>query len=173
MAAESTSATSPTNTTSPVTGPSSLGSPVVPTISEATHYGTSHDFNPSSTDAPSMPNRHPSLDSRHESPGSSIGRSFDEKRFESSTSRYGYSAQASATPSAYNPTTGAENGVATNGQHRQTSGPNRLSKPNVPKKERRGGFRNTIRRMFGRNSKARISMPTPIVYPHHVSFSIN
>ncbi|KAI4269855.1 MAG: hypothetical protein LQ337_007041 [Flavoplaca oasis] len=37
-----------------------------------------------------------------------------------------------------------------------------------PKKSRRGGFRNTFRRLFGRKSpKSRISLPAPVSYPRH------
>ena len=162
----STDATSPTTvTTSPLTGPSSLGSAVGPTAPDLPHHGKAHDVD-DSLDQRVLSTGRSSADSPHESRGSSIGRSFDEKHLEATTPQYGYSGEASAAPRSHE-TFETPNGIVANG-HRPHPGPNRLTKPVAPKKERRGGLRNTIRRMFGRSPKSRISLPTQIVQPRHV-----
>ena len=181
--AESTSATSQTNT-SPLTGPSSFGSAFdaqgLPTVHEVAHHKTSHDFN-------SMDYRLRSMiqpsggsgGSRNGSAGSSIGRSFDDKLLEAPPLPYGYSAQASAAPKSHQ--SFEENpGTMTNGNGHHQEPPKveqhhkRLSKANAARREKKGGFRNTIRRILGmqRSPKDRISMPNPPMYPRHVRFCL-
>ena len=177
--AESTSAASQTNT-SPLTGPSSFGSAFdaqgLPTVHEVAYHKTSHDF--SSMDHRLLSMRRPSGGSggsRNGSAGSSVGRSFDDKLLEAPPMPYGYSAQAKAAPNSH-PSFEDAPVVMTNGNgtHHQeppkTDQHRRLSKAHGSRKDKKGGFRNTIRRMLGiqRSSKDRISMPNPTVYPRHV-----
>ena len=176
---ESSSAASQTNT-SPLTGPSSFGSAFdaqgLPTVHEVAHHKTSHDFNSMDHRLQSM--RQPSGGSgasRNGSAGSSVGRSFDDKLLEAPPLPYGYSSQVSAAPNSHqsfednartmtNGNGHPREGSATETPHR------RLSKANAARREKRGGFRNTIRRMLGiqRSPKNRISMPDTAVYPRHV-----
>ena len=177
--AESTSAASQTNT-SPLTGPSSFGSAFdaqgLPTVHEVAYHKTNHEFNSMDHRLQSM--RRPSGGSggsRNGSAGSSVGRSFDDKLLEAPPLPYGYSAQASVAPKSHQSFEVSPvmmtNG---NGNHHQdppkTDHHRRLSKAHGSKREKKGGFRNTIRRMLGiqRSPKDRISMPNPTVYPRHV-----
>ena len=193
--AESTSVASQTNT-SPLTGPSSFGSAFdaqgLPTVHEVAYHKTSHDFT-SIDRRPSM--RRPSADSAvgsyHGSAGSSVGRTFDESLLEVPPPPLPYGSSAPASSAAPNSnhsfedkretmTNGNGHGPA-NGdhdQHRQqpqqpakTEQHRRLSKAKGSRKDKKGGFRSTIKRILGiqRSPKDRISMPNPMVYPHHVS----
>ena len=161
---ESTIATSQSNI-SPLTGPSSLGSTMASPASDNSHYNRGQDLK-DSMDHRVLSMRPSSKESlHHQSRSSSVERSLDEKQLDNRFSTYAYTVQANAQPDDKPPR--ESNGVPKNG-YRQTNGPNRLSKPMVSKKEKRGGFRNTLRRMFGKSPKSRISMPTPMVYPQHV-----
>lgn len=190
MAADSaTSAASQTNT-SPLTGPSSLGSAFdaqgLPTVHEVAHYKTHHDFN-SMDHRLRSPMRRPSggsgTGSRNGSAGSSVGRSFDDKLLEAPPLPYGNTSQVSATPVSH-PSfeetprrstmpngNGYGNGHSQDPPKQSGEGHHRrLSKANAARREKRGGIRNTIRRILGiqRSPKDRISMPTPAVYSRHV-----
>lgn len=147
--AESTTATSPTdNASSPLTGLSSYDGAVVLENSYEAIESMDHRIL-------SMPRS--SIDSYHES--NSVVRSFPEKEMGAAGSRYGYSVQAI---DAHDPAdlTRSQNGIRVNGP--KPAGPSRLSKPHTPKKEKKGSFKNTLRRMFGKKPKTRISMPTPV-----------
>ena len=192
---DSTSAASQTNT-SPLTGPSSFGSAFdaqgLPTVHEVAYHKTSHDFT-SVDHRPSM--RRPSGESaaaasHHGSAGSSVRRSFDDKLLEPPPPPLPYgssSAHASTAAPNSNPSFENKRETMTNGnghghangdhpyhsQHQEspkTDHHRRLSKAKGSRRDKRGGFRNTIRRMLGiqRSPKDRISMPNPMVYPHHV-----
>ena len=177
--AESSSAASQTNT-SPLTGPSSFGSAFdaqgLPTVPEVAYHKTSHDFNSMDRRLQSM--RRPSGGSggsRNGSTGSSIGRSFDDKLLEAPPLPYGYTTQSSAVPKSHqsfgdNPVTMANGNGNYHQEPPKTDQHRRLSKAHGSRREKKGGFRNTIRRMLGiqRSPKDRISMPNPTVYPHHV-----
>ncbi len=177
--ADSTSAASQTNT-SPLTGPSSFGSAFdaqgLPTVPEVAHHKTSHDFNSMDHRLQSM--RRPSGGSgasRNGSAGSSVGRSFDDKLLEAPPLPYGNSSQVSAAPISHRSFEEPPR-TMTNGNGHPQEPPKadiyhrRLSKANEARREKKGGFRNTIRRMLGiqRSPKDRISMPNPAVYPRHV-----
>lgn len=179
--ADSISAASQTNT-SPLTGPSSLGSAFdaqgLPTVPEVAHHKANHDFTSMDHRLQSM--RRPSGasgGSRNGSAGSSVGRSFDDKLLEAPPLPFGTSSQISAAPISHHSWEDPPR-TMTNGNGHLPEPPKaepyhrRLSKANATRREKKGGFRNTIRRMLGiqRSPKDRISMPHPSVYPRHVWF---
>ena len=168
--AESVSANSQTGT-SPLTGPSSLGSAV-----DAQALQTVHELprnQPTYNDSGSLDNRLSSkkrtpADLRDASPDSFFRRNYSEKQLGASPRRLRHTAPAHAAPEAWqrakDPSVPQRNG-----NHRDTKRESALLQT-PPKKERKAGFRNTLRRMFTRRStRNRISMPNPIVYPRHVS----
>jgi len=152
---------------SPLTGPSSFGSAVdaqgLPTVHEVPHYKTSHDFDNA------MDHRLRSIKgSRDASFESSMEHNGSDKQLEvapQNTVRYTAPAQAAREAlrrTEVNPH------LLNNADHRRTMAD--PSKPTLTKKPKRGGLRNTIRRMFSRKAavKDRISMPNPAVYNNHV-----
>ena len=159
------------NEPSPLTGPSSLGSAVDPqglaTVHEVPHYKANY-IEDGALDNRLQSARLPSASSRDASLSSSMGRSYNEKPAEVTPQRLRHTGptradrdawQRSEVPSA--PVRGGDN-------HRHTK-TNGLSNSQSPRKDKRGGFRNTLRRMFSRRStRNRISMPNPTVYPQHV-----
>ena len=156
--------------TSPLTGPSSLGSAADPqgsqTVRELPHYKAKYNDN-GSLDNRLHLTRRPSGGSRDGSPESSLGQSYSEKQLEASPRRLRHIGSTQAAREAWQ-RSGPPSGMVRNGSSRDT----RLDmpKPASSKKEKKGGFRNTLRRMFGRRSpRDRISMPAPTVYPRHVS----
>ena len=172
--AESASTYSRTET-SPLTGPSSLGSAVDPqglsTVPEVPSRGANY-HGDGSLDKRLHSNTQPLGDSRDASLESSIGRSYEEKQSEPTAQHLRHRDPTTQTARRAwqrpeGPSSPQQNG---HGNYRDM-GPNRLStKPTPPKKEKKGGLRNTLRRMFGRRStRDRISVPNPPVYPRHVS----
>lgn len=163
--AESTASTSQTEA-SPLTGPSSFAdSQGLPAIKEASPHRISHDFNAADHRLVSM--SRPSGGSRNASIGSSMAHSYNEKSLEELHPRHRYTAPANAAREAWQRSEPAPISGDIN-QDFDTRG-----KPKLIMKEKRGGLRNTIRRMFGRRPpKERISMPNPSVYPRHVHFHI-
>jgi len=150
-----------------VTGPSSFGSAVdsqgLPAIKEASHHKTSHDFNSMEHRLVSM--RRPSGGSHNASLGSSMGHSYNETSVEELHDRSRYTPQAHAAREAWQRSDESQ-GLMGNEHGRDTR-----REPKTLVKEKRGGLRNTIRRIFGRRSaKDRISMPNTSVYPRHVCF---
>ena len=158
----------------PLTGTIPSGGPIDPeglsTVHEVPHH---HAIDP---ERGTMDGRRPSKalplnTSRDASLRSSTGQSYDEKQ--SYSSAHGLPHTTSTKSARHGrqhneePRTSLPNG---NGYHRD-GGPARLTKPTPRKREKRGGFRNTLRRMFGRRSTMdRTSVPNPAVYPRHVSF---
>ena len=168
---ESVSASSLTET-SPLTGPSSFGSTVI----DAQGLQTVHELplnQPGYNDNGSLDSRlrsksHSPGDLRNASPDSFFQRNYSEKQLESNPQRLRQTAPAHAPLEAWqrakDPSTPLRKG-----NHRDTKRESALMQT-PPKKERKAGFRNTLRRMFTRRStRNRISLPNPAVYPRHVS----
>ena len=170
--AESASPYSQTGT-SPLTGPSSLGSTIDPqglqTVREIPHHKASYNDNLSMSNRAGSA-RQTSAASDGGSPESSSGQ-FDSEE---------YSYRCPQRLRSRGPTQAGREGwqhsEISSGKIGHGSYPRRhtaagsVPKPASPKKEKKGGFRSTICRMFGRRSaKDRISMPNPAAYPHHVS----
>ncbi|CAD6583148.1 MAG: hypothetical protein ASARMPREDX12_001188 [Alectoria sarmentosa] len=110
--------------------------------------------------------RQPRRDLRDASPDSFFGRNYSEKQLEASPRRLRHTAPAHAAPEAWQR---AEDSSVPprNGNYRDTKRESAFMQT-PPKKERKAGFRNTLRRMFTRRStRDRISMPSPAVYPRH------
>ncbi|KAL6715880.1 hypothetical protein ACLMJK_006841 [Lecanora helva] len=169
---ESTSPYSRTET-SPLTGPSSLGSTIDPqglsTVPEVPSQSVHYHGNESLDNALRSAIHGPG-DSHNGSVESSIGYSYDGKHPETPPQHLRHTAspgQAAGRAWQHSEGTGSslQNG---HGNHREMRS-NRLSTKAIsPKKEKRGGVRNTLRRMFGRKStRDRISAPNPTVYPRH------
>ena len=172
--AESASPYSRTET-SPFTGPSSLGSAVDPqglsTVHEVPVHGVNyHDDGP--LDKRLHSSTQPLGASRDASLDSSIGQSYDEKQSEPTLQRLRHTGPTTQAAQRtwqrpQGPSSPQQNG---HGSHRDMGADRLSAKPTSPKKERKGGLRNTLRRMFGRRStRDRISVPNPAVYPRHVS----
>ncbi len=168
--AESVSANSQTET-SPLTGPSSFGSAI-----DAQGLQTVHELprnQPRYNDSGSLDNRllsrsEPPGDLRDVSPDSFFGRNYSEKQWEASPRRLRHTAPAHTAPESWQRPTDPSLPLR-NGTHHDTKRESTLMRT-PPKKERKAGFRNTLRRMFTRRStRDRISMPNPTVYPRHVS----
>ncbi|CAF9926424.1 hypothetical protein IMSHALPRED_006958 [Imshaugia aleurites] len=166
--AESVSANSQTET-SPLTGPSSVGTAVdaqgLQTVHELPRRQPRYDDD-DSLDNRLLSKREPPADLRDASPDSFFGRNYSEKQLEASPRRLRHTAPAHATPEAWqrvkDPSTPLRNG-----NYRDMRRESALM-TTPPKKERKAGFRNTLRRMFTRRpTRDRISMPNPTVYPHH------
>ncbi len=163
--------------TFPGTGLGGLGSAVDPQGLSTVHELPHHSVN--SQENGSLDNR---LHSGGGAPGispdaslkSSLGRSYDEKQSEHAPQRLRHTEPTQVARQAWQRSEGPSGQLQNgNGAHRDM-GPDRLStKPTSPKKDRRGGFRNTLRRMFGRRStRDRISVPNRAVYPRHVSLKV-
>lgn len=167
---ESVKANSQTET-SPVTGASSLGSTIdtqgLQTVPEFPRNVPRYNDN-GSLDNRLLSKMKPPDELRDASPDSSFGRSYSEKQLEASPRRLRHTAPAHATPEAWQQA-GDSSVPLRNGNHRNTKRESALMQA-PPKKERKAGFRSTLRRMFSRRStRDRISMPDPTVYPRHVS----
>ncbi|KAL9123646.1 MAG: hypothetical protein Q9217_006940 [Psora testacea] len=157
------SATTIQTQSSPLTGPSSFGSAFdaqgLPTVHEVSHHKVSYDFpNP----AGHRPVIRPS-GSRDASLNSSLGRSYKEKEFEAIRQQGPYTTPG-AVSNHVHLRSDAPHGKLRKGDRRNTMAVDTYAEPTLAKKPKRGGLRNTIRRMFGRSPKDRISMPAPTVY---------
>lgn len=169
--AESVSANSQTEV-SPLTGPSSFGSAI-----DAQGLQTVHELSrdqPRYNDNSSLDNRllsksqPPGGDLRDASPDSYFGQVYTEKQLEASPRRLRHTAPAHAAPEAWQRAEDPSVPLR-NGNYRNTKRESVLMQT-PPKKERKAGFRNALRRMFTRRSaRDRVSMPNPMVYPRHVS----
>ena len=151
------------------TGPSSFGSGFdaagLPTVHEVPHHKASHDSNnPMDHRSTSM---NPPSGSRDASINSSIGRSYNEKDMAAEAPQVPYTTTARGSRHVIQKTD-ASSAKLRKGDRRNTMGP-QYAEPTSEQKPRRGGLRNTIRRIFGRRSmKDRISMPAGPVYQRHV-----
>ena len=170
--AESVSANSQTET-SPVTGPSSFGSAVVDTqglqtVHELPRNTPTYNGN-GSLDNRLLAKSLPPADLRDASPDSFFRRNYSEKQLEAAfPQRFRHTTPAPAVPEEWQRARDPSASLR-NGNRRDTKRESTLMQ-NTPKKERKVGFRNTLRRMFTRRStRDRISMPDPTVYPRHVS----
>lgn len=157
--------------TSPLTGPSSLGSAVDPqgltTVHEVPHYSVNYHEN-GSLDKRLASDIHAPTVSR-EASCSSVGHSYNEPHMDEPPENPPQTGPTQAARQAWQrsetPAARLENG---NGYHRDIVTED-FSKPASSRKLKRGGFRNTLRRMFGRkDTRDRISVPNPTVYPRHV-----
>ena len=169
--AESVSGNSQTET-SPLTGPSSFGSAVVDTPALETVHELPR-TKPTYTGNGSLGNRLiakslPPGDLRDASPDSCFRRNYSEKQLEASPQRLRKTAPAPAVPGEWQRAKDPSAPLRS-GNRRDTKRESTLMQT-PPKKERKVGFRNTLRRMFTRRStRDRISMPNPAIYPRHVS----
>lgn len=169
--AESVSANSQTET-SPLTGPSSFGSAIdaqgLQTVHELPRIRPRYNDNGSlgSLDNRLLSKGQPPGDLRDASPDSFFGPTCSEKQLEASPRRLRHTAPAHTAPEAWQRSKGSSPQLH-NGNYRDPKRESAL-KQTPQKKERKAGFRNTLRRMFTRRStRDRISMPTPTVYPRH------
>lgn len=158
---------------SPLTGPSSLGSVVDPqglaTVHEVPYHKVGY-IEDDSLDNRLQSTRQPSAGSRDGSCDSSMGQSYSEKPQEVTPRRLRHTGPTKADRDAWqqSETPSAQMRSASYRNTRTDS----ISKPRSPKKDKKGGFRNTLRRMFSRRStRDRISMPDSTVYPQHVSLT--
>ena len=166
---ESVSANSQTGT-SPLTGPSSFASAVIDpqglqTVHELPRNRLGYKDN-GSPETRLLSNSHLPGDLRDASPDSFFQRNCSEKQLEASPRRLRHTSQAA--PEALQ--RGRDPSVLLrNGNQRDTKRESTLMQT-PPKRERKAGFRYTLRRMFTRRStRDRISMPNPTTYPRHVS----
>ena len=171
--AESVSANSQTET-SPLTGPSSFGSAVLdPQGLQTVHElprNQPRSNNTGSLDNPSFAKSQSPGNFRDASPDSVFRPNYSEQQLEASPRRLRHTAPAHATSDAWQRPKDSSVPLR-NGDHRDSKRESTLMQT-PPKKERKAGFRNTLRRMFTRRStRDRISMPNPTVYPRHVSSS--
>ena len=155
---------------SPLTGPSSLGSAVDPqglaTVHEIPYHKAGH-VEDEYLDSRFQSTRHPSTGSLDASFNSSMGQSYNEKPQEITPHRLRHTGPAKADRDAWQRSEAAlsqtRSGIYLNTVRDGTI------KPRSPKKDKKGGFRSALRRMFSRRStRGRISMPNPTVYPQHV-----
>ena len=168
--AESVSANSQTET-SPLTGPSSFGSTGdsqgLQTVLEFPRNQSKYK-DKASLENRLLAQRQPRGDLRDASPDSFSPRSLAEKQLDTSPRRLRHTAPPYAAPEAWQR---AKDPSVTmrNGNYQDTKSQSVVLQT-PPKKERKAGFRNTLRRMFTRRStRNRISMPNSTVYPRHVS----
>lgn len=169
--AESVSVNSQTET-SPLTGPSSFGSAIdaqgLQTVRELPRHQPRYNNDSGSLDNRLLSKRRPPGELRDASPDSFFGRTYSEKQMEASPRRLRHTAPAHVAPQEWQRAKDPSSSLR-NGNYRDTKRES-ASMQTPPKKERKAGFRNTLRRMFTRRStRDRISMPTPTVYARHVS----
>ena len=170
------SATTSQTEPSPLTGPSSFGSALdaqgLPTVHEVSHHKVSYDFN--------NPADHRSVNrpsgSRHASLNSSVGRGYNEKGIEAEQQRAPFTtlgATASApTANHVRHPSHAPSGKLRKGDRRNTILSGSYSEPTLARKPKRGGLRNTIRRMFSKSPKDKIRFPGRTIYPQYVRLKI-
>jgi len=169
--AESASPHSQTET-SLLTGPSSLGSAVDPqgltTVHEVPHHSVNYHGNGSLNNRLASKIQAPAV-SREASLVSSTGHSYNEEHMDEPPQRLRHTGPTQAARQAW------ERSDMAAGPHRNGNGYHHnnvtgdFSKPPSPKKEKRGGFRNTVRRFFGRRTtRDPTSVRHPAVYPRHV-----
>ncbi len=156
---------------SPLTGPSSFGSAVDPqglaTVHEVPYHKVGY-IEDDSLDNRLHSTRQPSAGSRDVSCDSSMGQSYNEKPQEVTPRRLRHTGPTKGDRDAWQPSE-TPSAQMRSGSYRNTR-TDSISKPRSPKKDKKGGFRNTLRRMFSRRStRDRISMPDSMVYPRHVS----
>ena len=156
---------------SPLTGPSSLGCAVDPqglaTVHEVPHHKANYIDDAAPLDHRLQSTGQPSAGSRDASPSSSMGQSYNEKQTEVTPQRIRHTGPTKADRDAWQRSEAPPSQVG-NGDYRHTR-TNSMSNQRSPKKDKKGGFRNTLRRMFSRRStRDRISMPNSTVYPQHV-----
>lgn len=167
------SASSPSQTeTSPLTGPSSLGSAVDPqgltTVHEVPQHTVQYDGD-GSLDHRLVSKSYAPVRSREASLGSSGGHSYDEKHKDEPPQRLRHTGPTQAARQAWQRSEVLAGSVRNGNGHQRDTVTDDSSKSRSPKKEKKSGFRNTIRRMFGRRTaRERISVPNPAVYPRHV-----
>lgn len=157
---------------SPLTGPSSLGSAVDPqgltTVHEVPHHSVKYHGNGSVDNRLVSQIQAPAV-SREASFVSSTGQSYNGKPLDEPPQRLRHTGPTQAAQQAWQRSTASSGPQRNaNGYYRNNMTAN-FSNPASPKKEKRGGFRNTIRRMFGRRTtRDRTSVPDTAVYPRHV-----
>ena len=163
------SATTTQTVPSPLTGPSSFGSAFdtqgLPTVHEVPHHKVSYDFN-NPSDHRSVSMNRPS-GSRDASINSSMGRSYNEKDIEAEHQRRPYITSRAASDHV-NLRSNAPSAKLRKSDRRNTMATDTYPEATLARKPKRSGLRNTIRRMFGRSPKDRISMPATTVYQKHV-----
>lgn len=172
--AESVSASSQTETsqTSPLTGPSSIGSVVFDIQGLQTVHELPRNL-PQLNDKASLDSRllsksHPPAHLRDASPDNCFARNYSEKLLEASPRRLRHTTPVYEAPESWQRAKDPSVPLRY-GNHRDTKSHSTLMQT-PPKKERKAGFRNTLRRMFARRPTGdRISMPNSTVYPRHVS----
>ena len=169
--AESVSASSQTET-SPLTGPSSIGSAVFDIQGLQTLHEPPRNL-PQLNDNGSLDSRllsksHPPGDLRDASRDNFFARSYSEKLLEASPRRLRHTTPVYEPPESWQRAKDPSAPLR-NGNQRGTKSHSTLMQT-PPKKERKAGFRNTLRRMFTRRPTGdRVSMPNSTVYPRHVS----
>lgn len=157
---------------SPLTGPSSLGSAVDPQGLTTVHEVPQHSIqyhSSGSFDNRLVPRTQAPVVSREASLVSSTGHSYNENHLDEPPQVPRHAGPTQAAQRAWQ-RSGAPAGSQRkgNGHHHDQTTSNVL-KPASPKKEKRGGFKNILRRMFGRrNARDRTSVLNPAVYPRHV-----
>ena len=159
---------------SPQTGPSSFGSGFdaegLPTVHEIPHHKASHEFINSTDQRSILLNR--LSGSRDASINSSVGRSYNEKDMAAEAPQVPFTTPPRGARHV-TPKTDASSTKLRKSDRRNTMA-TQYAEPTLEQGPRRGGLRNTIRRIFGRRSmKDRISMPTGPVYQRHVGGSIS
>lgn len=168
--AESASPYSQTETT-PLTGPSSLGSTFdaqgLPTLHEVPQHKATY-IDHGSLDNRLHSGRDASAGSRDASIESSVGPSYSEKQIEDNTHRLRHTGPPRANQDEWR-RSDSPSVVLNNGNQRYTT-VDGTSKPTAMKKEKKSGIRNTLRRMFSRKAaRNTIAVPNTAVYPQYVS----
>lgn len=157
--------------TTPLTGPSSLGGTFdtqgLPTVHEVPQHKTTY-FDNGSLDNRLHSGGKGSAGSREASIESSIGPSYNEKPIEENLHRLRHTGPPKANQDEWrlsdSPSITLNNGVQ---RHTTVDG---ASKSTAMRKEKKGGFRNTLRRMFSKKAtRNTIAVPNAAVYSQHVS----
>jgi len=156
---------------SPLTGPSSLGSAVDPqgltTVHEVPQHGIQY-HSSGSFDNRLVPRTQAPVVSREASLVSSTGHSYNGNHVDEPPQPPRHTGPTQAAQRAWQRSAApAGSQHKGNGHHHdQVIGNVLLASP---KKEKRSGLRNMLRRMFGRrHTRDRTSVPYPAVYPRHV-----
>ena len=162
---------------SPLTGPSSLGSTFdaqgLPTVHEVPQHKATYIDN-GCLDKRLLSAGQPTAGSREASIESSFGQSYHEKPIEETSRRLRHTGPPRSKQDEWrrsdSPSINLNNGAYTpnNGNFRHST-LDAVSQPPNMKKDKKGGFRNTLRRMFSRKStRNTINVPNTKVYPQHV-----